>query len=205
MITQLRTFKTCMLRIPTKINGVNNLSDARYCAAMGVDLIGFSITKDHERSIPLEKINGITGWLSGVQVVAEEYSLENWESITFKSEAIHAKMVEIDVDVEVGNSVHNVMYRIELGKWKELNRKLPQNALLHLLLPKKDGLDFNLIQSICSQHTTYLNVTSLTSDQIEHLISTTQPYGITLDGGNEISPGISDFDHIAEVLEYLEA
>ena len=34
------------LRTSVIVNGVNNLSDARYCAGMGVDVIGFNLKLD---------------------------------------------------------------------------------------------------------------------------------------------------------------
>ena len=32
-----------------KIRGVNNLSDARYCSGMMVDVIGFNLNSNHKR------------------------------------------------------------------------------------------------------------------------------------------------------------
>ena len=56
------------MSLVTKVKAANitNLSDARYCAGMGVDWIGF----------PLSQVNPtvfseITGWLSGPQWVVE--------------------------------------------------------------------------------------------------------------------------------------
>ena len=55
-----------MLRTKVKISAVTNLSDARYCAGMGVEWIGFSMD-----TVPAEKYGEIRGWLAGVQVVGE--------------------------------------------------------------------------------------------------------------------------------------
>src|SRR5690606_25401129 len=56
-----------------KINKVNNLSDARYCAGMGVDLMGFCLDPTNEDVVSPEKFAEITGWISGVRLVGEFY------------------------------------------------------------------------------------------------------------------------------------
>lgn len=196
-----------MLRLPVKINGVNNLSDARYCAGMGVDMLGFSVSENHSRYLPSEKINGITGWLSGVQVVAEAYFGEKLSIITQKAEQIQGNAIEVDaVMYKTLAEIHlPVIYRISLYEWSTLQVHLREQDLLHLVLQKEEIVEVPLIKTICSHHKTLLNVSLLDLPQIEELLLQTAPFGISLDGGNELRPGVKDFEHLAEVLEYLEA
>jgi phosphoribosylanthranilate isomerase len=58
-----------MLKTIVKVSEVNNLSDARYCAGMGVEYIGFSMD-----NVPFEKYKEMRGWLAGVQIVGETSS-----------------------------------------------------------------------------------------------------------------------------------
>lgn len=62
-----------MLHLPVKVNSITNLTDARFCAGMGVEMLGFSMSEKHIRHIEADKVNGITGWLSGIKVVSEFY------------------------------------------------------------------------------------------------------------------------------------
>ena len=39
------------LKTLVKVSEVNNLSDARYCAGMGVEMIGFSLDENHPKFI----------------------------------------------------------------------------------------------------------------------------------------------------------
>jgi hypothetical protein len=60
------------LKTKVKAGNITNLSDARYCAGMGVDWLSF----------PAEKVNPvkfkeITDWVTGPQFVLEVKSLEN--------------------------------------------------------------------------------------------------------------------------------
>lgn len=195
-----------MLRLPVKVNGVNNLSDARYCAGMGVDMIGFSISENHPRYLPSDKINGITGWLSGVQIVAEGYFGEKIPQLTAKAETIQAGTIEIDAVMYKSLAITPVpfIYRLNISEWENLQSTLPADALLHVILQKDDVSYTTLIKEICESRRTFLNTSLLDLPYIERLLLQTKPHGITLDGGNELSPGVRDFEHLAEVLEYLE-
>ena len=55
-----------MLKTLVKVSAITNLSDARYCAGMGVDLLGFPLGK-----ISIDQFTEIRNWLAGVQIVGE--------------------------------------------------------------------------------------------------------------------------------------
>ncbi|WP_373398249.1 hypothetical protein V8V91_00290 [Algoriphagus halophilus] len=59
------------LRTFVKISGITNLSDARYCAGMYVNLIGFSLEEGTEKFVNPAQYKEITGWLSGLEFVGE--------------------------------------------------------------------------------------------------------------------------------------
>ena len=196
-----------MLRIPVKINGVNNLSDARYCAGMGVEMLGFSMSEKHTRHIKTEKVNGITGWLSGVKVVSECYFGEKTDVLFEAAKGISAEAIEIDAVMYKPGSISdfNLILRLSVVEWETVKGVLPENALLHLMLEKADLENISAIKEICESQSTLLNVSKLDLALVDNLLLKVSAYGLSIDGGNEISPGISDFDHLAEVLEYLEA
>lgn len=50
------------------ISSINDLQDARYCAAMNVDLIGFSLDQDAPNAISPQKVREIAAWLSGPRI-----------------------------------------------------------------------------------------------------------------------------------------
>ena len=54
-----------MLKTKVKVSSIENLSDARYCAGMGVEWLGFPL------AMPVEKLEEIRNWLAGVQIVGE--------------------------------------------------------------------------------------------------------------------------------------
>ena len=59
------------LKTLAKVSAVNNLSDARYCAAMGVKLMGLPLESSHPYYIAPEQFKAITQWIQGVALVGE--------------------------------------------------------------------------------------------------------------------------------------
>ena len=72
----LRQLTTMALKTLVKISNVTNLSDARYCAGMGVDMLGFSMDADSPDYIEPKKFAEIRGWVAGVQIVGETQSTD---------------------------------------------------------------------------------------------------------------------------------
>ena len=195
-----------MLRLPVKVNSITNLTDARFCAGMGVEMMGFSMSEKHTRHIKTEKVNGITGWLSGIKVVAECYFGEKTDVLIETAKGISAEVIEIDAVMYKPNSISdfNLILRLSVSEWETVKGILPENALLHLMMEKSDLESISAIQEICESQSTLLNVSKLDLSLIDTLLLKVLPFGLSIDGGNEISPGISDFDYLSEVLEYLE-
>ena len=59
------------LKTLVKLSNVNNLSDARYAAGMGVELIGFDLDESSENYVDPDQFHAITNWISGVKFVGE--------------------------------------------------------------------------------------------------------------------------------------
>src|SRR6476660_8888436 len=59
------------LKTTVLVNGINNLSDARYCAGMGADMMGFNLDESHSDHLTEDAFKEITGWVAGIQLVGE--------------------------------------------------------------------------------------------------------------------------------------
>ena len=59
------------LKTFVKVSNITNLSDARYCAGMGVDLLGFNIDPASPSQIGEKDYEEISEWVAGVQFVGE--------------------------------------------------------------------------------------------------------------------------------------
>ena len=60
-----------MSKLKIKINNVNNLSDARYCAGMQADYLGFTVVAASDGYTDASAYKDITQWIEGPQCVLE--------------------------------------------------------------------------------------------------------------------------------------
>lgn len=60
-----------LLQTLVKISAVNNLSDARYGAGMGVAMMGFPLDQEHPHYLSPEQFQAIAQWVQGVAMVGE--------------------------------------------------------------------------------------------------------------------------------------
>jgi phosphoribosylanthranilate isomerase len=189
------------------IRDVINLSDARYCAAMGADLIGFRLDPSKRESLNPAKCKEIAGWISGVKIVGEFGSAS--------SEVIRDFLAMVNIDYILAESGSDLDI---LGSFeKPLIIQTPMEVLVngaltginqyniaYLLLmsesiatdiPKAENLNVNL-PLILGYGITAKNVAELAGDY--------GFAGISLTGGSEERPGYKDYDEMAEILEVLQ-
>ncbi|WP_291784911.1 phosphoribosylanthranilate isomerase [Cecembia sp.] len=203
------------LRTFVKISAVNNLSDARYCSGMQVNLMGFDLEENSKNFTTSEKFKEITDWLSGVRFVAE-FEFSHPENIleTLKSyggfefiqikEEIHLKMLV--------NTEYGIILKTNIksaGDIKELTAKADSYRehgvvlLLHsdnVELTKEVQAELKALAEKCSVLVGF----GFHTGNILELIDQTGIKGIEMEGGDEIKPGLKDFDELADILELLE-
>ncbi|WP_186757891.1 phosphoribosylanthranilate isomerase [Echinicola salinicaeni] len=203
------------LKTFVKISTVNNLSDARYCAGMYVNLMGFNLEENNKNFLSPEKFKEMTNWLSGLDYVAEFETthpdkiletIKDYEGISYiqVSEEHHLQMLL------------NTSYSIIWNKWTESKDELKEliNKAESLkdnkvtLLLESSSLKLNeettaLVKELSGQCDVLLGF-GLDADHIDETISATQVKGIAMKGGDEIKPGLKDFDELADILEALE-
>ena len=183
-----------------KINSVNNLSDARYCAGMEVNQLGFVIDEGQENYVSPTDFNELTGWLSGVELVGEiltestnltaaiaDYPLDAIQvmhpSQLTEALATGLKTIFCSDDLVTAQSV--------LQQYPEVDYVLWQN--------KEEELTGQL------QHSERLVIgAGFTSENVKELTKKYKVKGIAMQGGNEIRPGFKNFDELADILEALD-
>ncbi|REG90342.1 phosphoribosylanthranilate isomerase [Algoriphagus antarcticus] len=201
------------LRTFVKISGITNLSDARYCAGMYVDLLGFSLEEESEKFITPTQYNEITGWVSGLEFVGEfetydayqvSETIKNYPSVKW----IEHDRIEHLADLE--GKGQGLIYKMDLKEVKnielEVAEKLSQSGIIfhitsdHAVLDEDDIKAIKLISENCK---VILGV-GITAENVQDLIAELNLYGISLTGGLEIKPGFKDFNELADILEALE-
>lgn len=201
------------LRTFVKVGAITNLSDARYCSGMYVDVLGFVLEESATNFVTSTQFQEITGWISGCALCAEfatadeetvVKSLQNYPEISWIQHS--------DLDVLVCLEKNNLqkIWEIPLDQAVLLEDSVldqlgRQN--IHLLISggKSDLSEAEKISltSISSKINVLLG-TGIVPDQVNSLTQELGLFGLALEGGEEIKPGLKDFDELAAILEELE-
>jgi phosphoribosylanthranilate isomerase len=180
------------LKTVVKIGSITNLSDARYCAGMGVDFLGFRVINGQRNYLPSKKYQEISGWVTGPQTVAELYGMQHPH--------------ELDAILEGYKPDYLEMGLTELNLFSTL--PLPIILFLDGAIPSTLPVEPNylLLKQIIENQYSFpvlLEVHSL--EEMNTALRYPSVGGIALQGSSEISPGLKDYALLADILEQLES
>jgi phosphoribosylanthranilate isomerase len=199
----------------TAVTEINNLSDARYCAGMGVDIIGFNLGHGQASPVSPEAVREISGWLAGVQIAgafagtpAEEIN-ELARQCALNLVILNASYLvddlsKIDLPVILQVEIHKDSYEKELVQMLEIYQPHVQHFLI--TSPEFQAIDDTnkqMLQDLSRSFPVLLGF-GLEKENILEVLETLKPAGIALKGGHEIKPGLKSFDDLADILEMLE-
>ena len=199
------------LRSFVYIGNVDNLSDARYAAGMGVDLIGFKLDPEDETSLPQEKFKEIAEWISGVKIVGEFG--------TATPEEINSLIKDYAVDyilISNESQIHDyamlglpLILKVETLNNHELDSTLNYcSGVADYFLFESEKNDINLtemelIKKLAIEYPILLGY-GVTQQNANSIVDELRLKGIALKGSPELRPGYKDFDNMADILEELE-
>ena len=200
------------LKTKVKINRITNLTDARYCSGMYVDILGFSLEEGAPHYVSPSQFQEITGWISGAAYAAEftdsdaytiERKLADYPGINW------IESNDLDTLIQVKNLGKKLIYLVTI---EELVSNMPnlealnlQEITLHITsIENRLTIDKeNFIKNLSTQAQLFLGF-GIHSENASQLSDIPGLVGLAIDGGDEIKPGLRDFDQLATVLENLE-
>ena len=200
------------LKTEVKVGNISNLSDARYCAGMGVQYLGFSMDSTSEHYIDQDTLKTIKEWIVGPKIVGE-FSRLDPASDNFLTAIEELDYIEISDPGSIEKAEKTglpVIFRMGIdsfGSALELKEKLYQlkDRVQFFLLDGTPGPDISDtdILDLASQYKIMIGFEN--DRQSIHLwIDDTKIFGISLHGGTEIKPGFKDYDELADILEEIE-
>ena len=202
------------LKTLVKISNVTNLSDARYCAGMGVDMLGFSMDADLPEYVEPARFAEIRAWVAGVLIVGETTSTDP-ECIEQLLATYQPDLLQVDEGAllpYLSTFEKQLILRVDLSQLTldQLNTLfltgsagaeyvlLESNGLLHL----DDDLK-TVLQRLASRYPILLG-TGISTDNVHDLLRDLPVQGIALSGGDEERPGNKDFGELMDILEAIE-
>ena len=180
------------LKTFVKVGSITNLSEARYCAGMGVDLLGFCTINGKESYLAPPQFQEIRGWITGPQIVAEIYGLQSeaeLESILSDYKPDYLEMGPKELELLTDVPLPFILSSNGDGVFAD-QRKTPSYVLL------KD-LAINTLP-----YPVLIEVQSL--EEVQRVLDSPNTSGIAMNGGPEIRPGLKEYEALADILELLD-
>ncbi|MFY8108200.1 MAG: hypothetical protein ACOVO9_04375 [Bacteroidia bacterium] len=192
-----------------KLGGVNNLSDARFAAAVGINYIGFSFNPSNPAYIPPIKAKEIIDWTSGSHIVGE-FGEQDIEEIQTISELLNIDIIELENDLlpdELGSFEMPIIKKISL---KDFNPEM-FSQLINAYTGKVQSFHFYDWEHLLIKNTGLLKevkeqVFIDLNPNLENwkaILSEINPFGIHLSGESEEKTGIRDFDELNDLIDQL--
>jgi len=192
------------LKTLVKVGSISNLSDARYCAGMGVDMLGFRVISGQEHYVSPELFKEIRGWFSGPSVVAEAYGIRSGEDLPFIIQNYLPDFIELSLADLL--KIHSPSSTFILNTTSEEittqdNAIAPyRNQIAYIILP--DSTPSLTLADLSRSFRIMLQASP--SSTVESLLTNKQIKGIVLQGSKEEKPGLKCYDQLADILEKLE-
>jgi len=185
-----------------KISKLTNLQDARYSAALGFDMVSFSLARGERQKLPATLIWNIANWLEGPEIVLD-LNAESWEELS-----------------EVTFDFHYLSL-----PWQDFEPQVAQKAQA-FVLKGDDSLGIDQIQTLRAAYPTLSLKFELSFDSVEAAMSyqevfpdllinfrqlslyfdffkqqqATQVWGISLQNEAEEELGYLDYEQIDELM-----
>ena len=179
------------LKTLVKIGGITNLSDARYCAGMGVDMLGFDVIQGHPNYISPELFQQIRGWITGPLIVAEIAGFQSLEELRQILESYRPDMLQMGLAELAAIPSPPLPYILKLQEKQDISHLAIQPEYL-LVGPLSPALPIPFLLEVSS------------TDEAKAALLNASVRGIALNGGPELKAGLKDYSELADILELLE-
>ncbi|GGF08433.1 hypothetical protein [Hymenobacter cavernae] len=201
------------LIIPVLVRGINNLSDARYCAGMGADGLIFTLDPSLPGAIDVATVKELAGWVAGVELIGEFGASMPVSGINRLVEECGLQRVALrqlpGSPLSVPVLLHVPVFALLDGRFTEEVRA--QYAALfpagfELTTTLDSSLSATLLPALANhaqQMPLWLRG-AIAPESVRALLEEVRPTGLILEGGDEIKPGLRDFTELESVFEALE-
>lgn len=197
------------LKTFVKISNISNLSDARYCSGMMVDVLGFAIDPTADAHVSAEDFKEITDWVAGVKFAGEfrNASIDQIKD-TIKSYPVdYIEISDLSLVEQVNLLGKPIIFRMDIMAKEELNQLKGNlsylDELVAMVLLKSDNQE--LYDHLDAQIGYYNgNLLLLKGYGIQSETPLEKFPGLELEATEEDRPGFKDYGDIMDILESIE-
>ena len=197
------------LKYFVKVGNVNNLSDARYCSAMGVNQLGFKLNDFDNNSSIIDNIKEIIGWINGVDTVAEfdNNDVEFINSIVkmelFDFIQLNHKIHINDINIDPKKIIISINHIDEFNEFfiDDFIKKFSE--ISYLIIENVELFTSNQLYKFSNNFKILINPT-LNFIKNEDLINKYSLIGFNLFGSEEVKVGFKDYNSISDTLDLIQ-
>ena len=189
------------LKTIVKVGNISNLSDARYCSGMGVDILGIAAIPTNSAYLSPDLYHEIRGWITGPSIVAELYGIDKTHSISDIIEKYAPDYLEIDIkELDVLPADVTLPLILKVSDIEELNRiSIDKSRIAYVVLEESN---LSHAKTLATDYKVLIELRS--ASDLQTTIDNYPIKGFTLIGSPELRPGFKDYGDLADVLEQLE-
>ncbi|MFY0600565.1 MAG: hypothetical protein JXR03_12915 [Cyclobacteriaceae bacterium] len=202
------------LKTLVKVGEISNLSDARYCAGMGVEMLGFNINADEKSYNSPESFTDIINWVAGVKFVGEflNVKVEDIKLATLNYKFDFIEINDVSSLSEVSEIGIPIIFNLEITDSKTLG-ELPNKMEIisdycsHVILSSNENSLYDQIDEKLSETNHSLTVFKgfdINENRTPKILSNKSYAGIAVKGSEEEKPGFKDYGELMDLLETLE-
>jgi phosphoribosylanthranilate isomerase len=196
------------------VSNITNLSDARYCAGMGVEMLGFTLDLQDSSYVEPGSFKAITEWVAGIHtvgVIPQTDAQDAKELI--QAYPVDYMMTETSTDWPALREIGIPLLCQVLvdgdftAQWFTYHYAAIQPYVDYfVLVSKQDAISNTVVEQITTVSAEFPLILGfgIHEQTVQSLLKNTSLKGIALKGSHEIRPGFKDFDDLATILELLE-
>jgi phosphoribosylanthranilate isomerase len=189
-----------------KISDIQNLTDARYFAAMGVDYLGFCCNPNSEVYCSTQRIKEIVEWVEGPQAVLQFEGFQNENDI----KEVLASGLGDAVHFGVFATYDNTFGVPSFKEWIFDNVSDEEYLKFDFPILRSDT-SYSALSTIQQERLDYLlNLKYGYIDlrwethELSEMIQNLPPCGLILRGGQEERVGVKSFENLDDIFEILQ-
>lgn len=195
-----------------KIGSISNLSDARYCAGMMVDILGFEIANENSQHyVNPSTFQELTEWVAGVSFAGECHNttIDKLSQVIQKYQIQYIELNQLEIlkafhDKTDKLFIFHYQFDGDLSKLKEVLEQADQYAE-YIIITASDYSDVEAIDEVISRisiSALLLRSYQITTSTVSQLSSNW--HGIELKGTVEEKAGYKDYGVVMDILEAME-
>lgn len=192
--------------LPLLIRGINNLSDARYCAGMGADKLTFILDPALPGHLDAKTVKELIGWIAGVEVIGEFDKLSAHEINALANEcALDAVLLRSyrtpEELAEIAPPVYLELDFSTLSSEPTMLAFTPVGIVVEV--PSTSSEASAELATMAAQFPLWVGP-GLQPARAREMAGLLPLAGLVFASGDEVKPGLRDFEQLEAVFEALE-